>query len=254
MTNKLFVLLPPSEGKESGGVKKVQRDTFAALLDTPRQEVRRALAELLRVPSPERLAKIFKVKGTLLERAVEAATEYVNGSPLQLRAYERYSGVVWSHLEPATLASPLREKILIPSGLYGLTTANDSVADYRLKMDVRLGGLGVLHTFWRGHLADVIGSKTKHSTLCNLLPKEHSEAIDWQALPSSTKVLNITFMNYAGDGVVGHDAKAAKGVVARHLLLEGAQSLQGFEWMGWRAHESEQGWSIRAPKARLLGK
>lgn len=250
MTRKLFVLLPPSEGKEAGGAKKASSSTFAKTLGAGREEVRQALETALRTGTPAKLEKLLKVKGPLLERAIEASHEYVAGDAPVLRAYERYSGVVWKHLDPQTLSSHQLDRVLIPSGLYGLTTARDYVADYRLKMDVRLGDLGLLGSFWREAVTKALATHAKRATIVNLLPQEHEQAIDLDVLSQSANVQTVPFLTYKGEGAAGHDAKAAKGMMARLVLTEGLGALEGFSWQGWKAVSHEGQLQIRAPKKK----
>lgn len=251
MNQKLIVLLPPSEGKQPDGVKKATSDVFARSLGTEREMVKRALREALATESRAKLEKLLKVKGPLLDRALSATELYVANKAPVLKAFERYSGVVWTHLEPATLTKTQRDRILIPSGVYGVTTANDDIADYRLKMDVRLGDVGLVSTFWRSSVSQVIAKATKGTTLVNLLPKEHEQAIDFDLLRETTDVRSIQFLTATGNGVAGHDAKAVKGVVARLLITSGWDALRGFEWQGWKSVGTGSELQVRAPKKKL---
>ena len=152
-----LLLLPPSEGKAHGGRRPGRPDAFAEELRLPRAAVLAELSDVLGSrtrPPPE---AVFGVRGELLERAVAATADLVAGTAAVLPAWRRYSGVVWAGLEPATLTPADRRRILVPSGLYGLTTAADPVADYRLKLLVSLGRLGRLSTFWRPFVTAVAG-------------------------------------------------------------------------------------------------
>jgi len=115
----------------------------------------------------------LKVRGPLLERALEASREVVEGRAGLLAGWRRYCGVVWSHLEPQSLSPAQRRRILVPSGLYGLTTAEDAVADYRLKMNASLPAVGNVAAFWKEHLTAVLIQDLKGVGVVNLLPREH---------------------------------------------------------------------------------
>jgi cytoplasmic iron level regulating protein YaaA (DUF328/UPF0246 family) len=121
----------------------------------------------------------------------------------------------------------------VPSALLGLVTANDPVPDHRLKFDVSLDGLGRLDRYWRPHLTDA-GKKhtTRDDLIVELLPQEHTAAIDVDAIAKRRHLIRTTFR-----GTTGHDAKAVKGALARHLLTEGPTVT--FEWQGWRATYDE---------------
>jgi cytoplasmic iron level regulating protein YaaA (DUF328/UPF0246 family) len=51
--------------------------------------------------------------------------------------------------------------------------------------------------------------------IVDLLPQEHAAAVDWGAL---TNVVHVDLVARAGGAVGGHNAKAAKGLLARHLI------------------------------------
>ena len=56
-----------------------------------------------------------------------------------------------SDAHPAT-----RVRILVPSALYGVTTAEDQIVDYRLTMHAALPGLGNLARYWRQPLTEAL--------------------------------------------------------------------------------------------------
>ena len=233
MTRRLFVLLPPSESKESGGSRTHKEGAFDEALRDPRHDVVAALSSLLTTGASEDIEKTLRVRGALLERAISASYALAEGRARYLPAWRRYNGVVWSHLDPATLSPSLRRRILVPSGLYGVTTAHDSVCDYRLKMSVVLAPIGGLTKFWRPWLTPTLVNHCAGATVVNLLPREHSSAIKMDELHKVCGVVEVRFVS-AGEGVVaGHEAKAVKGILARQLLLEGVGALESFSWRGW---------------------
>jgi cytoplasmic iron level regulating protein YaaA (DUF328/UPF0246 family) len=225
-----LVLLPPSEGKAPGGRGRwlVDAGDFGAL-GPERQAVVDALGRIDRHHDAV-AAKVFGVRGELAQRAIEATEALIEGRALALPAWRRFTGVVWEHLEPATLPAPLRRRVLVPSGLLGLCRATDPVPDFRLKLSVSLPGVGRLDRYWRPKLAGSL-ARTRGS-IVDLLPNEHAAAVDLEAL--GRRVLAVSFVD-AGGAAVGHDAKAVKGEVARAVLLDGIDALDGFAWKGWVA-------------------
>jgi hypothetical protein len=161
-------------------------------------------------------------------------------------AWQRYNGIVWSHLDPATLDDDMRRRVLVPSGLYGINCGSDVIADYRLTMKVNLGELGNLASFWRPTLTRVIEGITG-ATFVNLLPKEHDVALT-KTLELTERTVRVSFLRHGGAGVVGHDAKAVKGVVARKVLVHGVESIDGFRWKGWRGRIDRGNYEVRAPR------
>lgn len=234
MARRLFVLLPPSEGKEPGGSRAAKAGTFDNELDAPRRDVLTALGGLLESGHARDIEKTLRVHGALLERAIASSRALTENRARLLPAWRRYSGVVWGHLDPATLHGTQRRRVLVPSGLYGLTTAQDPIGDYRMKMNVVLAPLGGLATYWRAQLTPVLARHVAGSVVVNLLPTEHASAIDFTQLNTSCHLVNVRFVVEGERVVAGHEAKAVKGILARQLLDHGLGALDTFDWQGWR--------------------
>jgi len=231
-----LLLLPPSEGKAAGGRPPARPDSFAGELAEPRAEVLAELARVLRSRSASTRTSVLGVRGELLERALAATASLVEGTAPVLPAWRRYSGVVWAGLDPATLAPADRRRILVPSGLYGMTTAADPVADYRLKLLVSIGRLGRLSTFWRPAVTHALATRARGRVVVDLLPAEHVHAFDLDGLDPSTRVVRVRFVGADGRRAVGHEAKSAKGRLARDLVDGGLDAVGGFAFEGWRAN------------------
>jgi len=219
----LALLLPPSEGKASGGGPapwSPDSGSLGALLG----ERRRQVVEALEVAGGGD-QKLLGVGGDHLARA-RAANRHLLGAPT-LPAGERYTGVVWDHLDPGGLPAAVRRRagrrVGIVSGLQGLVLMADPVPDYRLKMGARLSPLGVLATWWRPAVTEAIEVWARRRVVVDLLPKEHRAA--WAPDTAAfAEVIRVDLVEPGPAGevrVVGHDAKAAKGLLARHLLLSG---------------------------------
>jgi hypothetical protein len=183
---------------------------------------------------------------------VAAANRVVIGSPT-LRAGERYTGIVWSHLDAATMSLRARvraEGVLVVSALGGLFAFDDPVPEYKLKMASRLGELGPLAKFWRGHLTNALCGLAAGRSVWDLLPEEHRKALDLERVPGAQQV-RVEFHAATGNRAAGHAAKAAKGRFVRHILEAthpGIDSAAAFRWEGWRGEIAGPGLVIvRAP-------
>jgi cytoplasmic iron level regulating protein YaaA (DUF328/UPF0246 family) len=249
---KPLILVPPSEAKTPGGSRSAPKGLFDDALDDDRREVIAALAATLEAGPLRRREIILNAKGPLMERAMVATQELAAGSARVRPAWKRFSGVVWTHLDPATLLPASRKRLLIPSSVYGLSSGEDRIADFRLKMNVGVGSLGTMASFWRSRLTPVIASHVKTAPLVSLLPKEHELSIDLDAISQVRKVVRIAFSDDGGSATVGHDAKAVKGVLARALLLEGLEVLPNFEWYGWKTQYREGVTHVVAPQGPNL--
>lgn len=225
---------------------------FDAALEDDRRRVIEALLATLKGSTARRQEIVLNARGPLLERALEATRRLAEDRVPRLAAWQRYSGVVWSHLAPASLEPAQRRRILIPSSLYGITTAEDRIADFRLKMNVGVAPLGTMSTFWRPKVTPVLAAHAKRSTIVNLLPLEHEAALDLGELARTRHVVRVQFIDGEGGTTVGHDAKAVKGILARTLLTEGLDSLSIFEWQGWRSVPFEGTFQIVSPSQRNL--
>ena len=213
----MFLLLPPSEGKALGGEPRTKwaprQGTFGRALGAKRKEIVEALAA---VGGGD--GALLGVKGDHLDRARSANT-CLNGAPT-LPAAQRYTGVVWDHLDLSSLRAQLKSKalehIIVVSGLMGAVLAGDPVPDYRLKMGARLAPFGTMSKWWVDAVSDAINTHCAGHIVIDLLPNEHRAAFraDAGALHLSARVDLVTPTGKAG----GHDAKAAKGLLARHLL------------------------------------
>jgi uncharacterized protein len=217
---KVLLLLPPSEGKAMGGIAKSkwspQSGTFGKHLSPQRRDIIAALAQ-----AKGGNHTLLGVSGSHLQRAQMANTHLV-GAPT-LPAWQRYTGVVWDHLDMASLTAVHMTRalssIVVISGAHGLVTAGDPIPDYRLKMGARLGSLGTLSKWWQEPLTAALSTYAPRGLILDLLPNEHRAAINWSALPHA---IRVDLVSKKGGRVGGHNAKAAKGQLARHLLMAGS--------------------------------
>lgn len=213
------ILLPPSEGKAEGGTPrsrwKPASGAFGTALGARRAEVAAALAA-----ARGGSEALLGVGGKHLERARNANRALI-GAPT-LPAAQRYTGVVWDHLDlegmTATQRGRAMTRIIVPSGVMGASLAGDPVPDYRLKMGARPAGFGgTMAKWWHDAVSEAINHYARGCVVIDLLPNEHRAAYSPDvALISDHVIVDlVTPTGKAG----GHDAKAAKGRLARHLLL-----------------------------------
>lgn len=236
-----LVLLPPSEGKRDGGGPRNDGGRFASALGPSRRKVLEALAAFFASATASECARLLHAKNELLDRSLAADQALIAGDVLVLPAWQRYSGVVWEHLDPASLPADLRRRILVPSAIYGLNAATDPIANFRLTMSVSLPGIGNVAAFWRDQLTELLAPS--RSPIVDLLPEEHSRAFDPSRLP---QVVRVRFVRGTSARAVGHHAKAAKGAFARHLLLFGLDSAEEFGLPGWKVVRNASGFEVRA--------
>lgn len=219
----VIALLPPSEGKspiDAGPPWDVDDGAFGTALAPRRREVVDALR---RADGGD--VRLLGVRGEHLARARAANLGLLGAGSVP--AWRRYTGVVWDHLDPATLRAVDRRRALVVSGLLGLVRADDPVPDYRLKIGASLPPLGKLSTWWRPALTDALVATAARRFVVDLLPNEHRAALDLVRLGAATRRRDgrsggcTVVLRETGGASGGHGAKAAKGRLARHLLDAG---------------------------------
>ena len=208
----------------------------AGVFDDALAESRGALRSSLAVASADRagVERLTGLRGPLLERAGDSFARLVAGDAPLLATWRRYNGVVWVHLDPATLNRAQRRRILVPSALYGVTAGDDPIADYRLTFHASVPGVGPLGAFWREPVTRALLAVVGRYPVVDLLPTEHRRAVDVERIAEMTRVITVRFQSADGTRAIGHAAKAVKGVLARRLLEEGISALQSFAWGPWR--------------------
>ncbi|HUW03428.1 MAG TPA: peroxide stress protein YaaA [Acidimicrobiales bacterium] len=240
------LLLPPSEGKAEGGhdIWDASAGAYGAL-ERPRRTVARRLAAAMSL-DPSRLTKLLGVKGEALERAVRANRRLIR-RPLALPSAERFTGVVHDHFGLAGMPRAARRRaesdVVFLSALGGVVAPGDPLPDHRAKMSISLEPLGKLSTWWRPQIDEVLGSRLGGSVVVDLLPKEHAAALT--PFPDRwARWIQVRFETEAADGsrrTVGHEAKAGKGLFARHLVEAGSADDDTIQ-----AFATDDGWSVEA--------
>lgn len=214
----LVILLPPSEGKAPGGdgpAWSVNDGRFGPELAAGRTRVLNALKR-----ANGGTAKQLGARGDLLTAAKAANLAALGGATLP--AHERFTGVVWGHLDPPGLPTRARRRaergVLVISALTGLTAWADPVPDFRLKLSASVPPVGNVATFWRPVLSRVLNDHLAGHTVVDLLPHEHGAA--WIPEPDRYDLVRPSLEHRNGKPA-GHGGKAAKGLLARALLTSG---------------------------------
>lgn len=215
----LFILLPPSEGKAAGGSAAAKWRETSGTFGKQLAVQRKALVDQL-AKAKGGDGKLLGVGKAHLARA-QSANVSLRDAPT-LAAHQRYTGVVWDHLDLVSLTSALRTRalksIVVISGLLGAVSAADPIPDYRLKMGARFAPFGLLSTWWHDSLSETLNQAFRGAVVIDLLPQEHRAAFTLD-----TELLSEYFvvgLNEKTGKAGGHDAKAAKGKLARHFITE----------------------------------
>jgi hypothetical protein len=222
------ILLPPSRGKAGGGTGpswERAATAFPELMDE-RRRVRDAVRAALRGGGAA-AERLLGARGEALARAL--ADWDALDTARTLPAVERYRGVVWEALGPATLSPGARRRlgrrVLVPSGLWGVVSARDGVPPYRLGMGASPPGLGRLSTWWRPLVTAAVARRAGTGWVIDMLPTEHAAAIDPAGLGRARLMrVEILVEGDRGARAAGHAGKALKGRLARAILEADART------------------------------
>lgn len=220
MSHAALILIPPSEGKAPGGTGPAWAPgSMAVDLDDRRRAVMAALRSAMRRNQAER-QKLLGVKGVALAAAT-AVNRSVTESPT-MAASQRFTGVLYDALDLTSLPVAARRRadssLLVLSALFGLVAPSDPIPDHKLKMSVSIGRMGKLSTWWRGPISAALSDRAAGRAVWDLLPLEHSAAVDLGAVPRTT----VVFLEPNARGAlvaVAHWNKLLKGALVRHLLV-----------------------------------
>ena len=213
----VLVLLPPSEGKATGG-RGAPLD-LARLSHPALNPVRERLLDALQtaaVRDPEGLRRALACPGS------EVAHDRALRTSPTLPALERYTGVVYEALSYASLSPAGRRRanasLRVASALFGLLSPRDPVPAYRLSGGTSLPGVGSLAAAWRPLLEPELAA---HRLVVDLRSGPYA------ALARVPGAVAVRVLRETGGRrtVVSHDNKHTKGLLARVLCEHGARSV-----------------------------
>ena len=222
MSNSPLILLPPSEGKASGGVDPI---LDLGKLSFPEFEKQRLLMikALANLSSKPRVAqKTLGVKGAALEKAREdnAAVSESHTMP----AIERYTGVMYDFIDYQSLNEEAKScfgaNTIIFSGLFGMVRPFDLIPNYKLKMGARIRLKKACSAIWKPLITSELATVGTDRVIWDLLPNEHSAAWDPHKVPYSDR-FTVRFLEDPGNGklrTLNHWSKAMKGALIRYLV------------------------------------
>ena len=226
MDNKFLILLPPSEGKASGGdgsPMDLETLSFPELNPT-RTRMLKALVQLGSRPRVSR--KLLGVKGVALEKAMESNSSVLTSPTLP--AIERYTGVMYDSIGYRSLSADARivfdQSTVIMSGLFGMVQPHDLIPDYKLKMGAALLKRKTCASLWKPMNSRSLKRVADGGVTWDLLPLEHSAAWDPTEVPCQAR-FSFKFLEKNAGGqlkTVTHLSKALKGALVGHIVANPA--------------------------------
>jgi cytoplasmic iron level regulating protein YaaA (DUF328/UPF0246 family) len=213
---EMFVLIPPSEGKQPGGDRPPLTDIAAPA---------RSMIERLQSYGGD-LERLYGVKGPALIKAVRI-NQGILKSPT-CPAIERYTGVVYKAIDYPSLDAKAKQffnsHARIVSAVFGLLAPLDLIADYKLKID-KLEA----QVFWN----NILTPRVRGIFCVNLLPQAHRRAVS----PDKNLSIDFTFKKGNKSLAAGHHGKHIKGRFVRWLCeyqVTGPDRFEEFQEDGFR--------------------
>jgi cytoplasmic iron level regulating protein YaaA (DUF328/UPF0246 family) len=220
----VLILLPPSEGKTA---PKRGKPLDLARLDLPElTDARRTMLDtLVRLCTDDPGAAAAALGlGPTQAGLVEANADLLSAPTA--RADRVYSGVLYDALGLATLEGPARTRatrwLAIMSSAFGVIRPDDPIPAYRLSGDTRLPGIGIVSSFWKAHLDEVLAPAVGTGLVVDLRSGTYTGF--WRPAAGS-KVATVRVLHEHGGTrkVVSHFNKATKGRIVRDLLVDGGK-------------------------------
>ena len=218
------ILIPPSEGKAKIKPQEIKfQDTDFIFERSVRQVVRQ-----LNLIDNEDLRSIYgtsEAKALLFHRQNEDIFK-----SRCAHAIERYTGVVYQHLDWNTLSEEgkkyMEDNVLIFSGLFGMTTPLTLIPDYKLKMNVLS-----LQYHWTPVLTEALKDE---DLIFDLLPQVYRKAYN----PNSNTIqIEFKVEGKGNTRAAGHYGKAVKGKFIRFLSenqISNMKDFKDFEYDGFK--------------------
>ena len=145
-------------------------------------------------------------------------------------AIERYTGVVYEHLNWETLNKDaqnfLDNHIYIFSGLFGMVTPKTLIPDYKLKMNVLS-----LQYHWSPIITEEL---KKEELIIDLLPQVHRKAYN---KGDNVTPIDFQVVKKGKKSAAGHFGKAVKGQFIRYIAenqITSTDDFGGFEYSGFK--------------------
>lgn len=124
-----------------------------------------------------------------------------------------------------------QEKLRILSGLYGVLKPLDLIQLYRLEMGIRWAPEGHtnLYAYWGDTLARLLAEDAGDIPIVNLSSQEYAKAMDHPILKGKVTSLQFKEQRGATFKLIGTYAKTARGRMARFLVQERVDTIEGIK-------------------------
>lgn len=209
----MIVLLPPSEGKSdvlgAAGFQELNPELYGdsqGVLKHLRALPEGDVGKFLGVKNPEK---------ALAWRKRDLAIAKAGCVP----ALERYTGVVFTYLDYATLKAKKRAcaRLHVVSGLFGVISGATPIPGYKMPMNPWLA------RYWVEKNTARIGAIAKGGPVVSLLSQSYAKAHGYEG------AAHVDFKVQGGKKSAGHFGKAIKGRFVRFLIENNVKSQKDFD-------------------------
>ena len=231
----MLTIISPAKTLDYETPSPVTQSSIPAFLDDAQE-----LIHLLRDMTAEEIGSLMKISPSLAELNIERFRLWqhpftTNNAKQALFAFR---GDVYASLDAGNLTTEeimfAQNHLRILSGLYGLLRPLDLMQPYRLEMGTRLANPRGrnLYAFWGDSITEALDTELAgqdNNTLVNLASHEYFKAIRPARLKA--RVVTPVFKEFKGGEykVIGLFAKRARGMMARFIVREGLDKLDGLK-------------------------
>jgi cytoplasmic iron level regulating protein YaaA (DUF328/UPF0246 family) len=215
----VFILLPPSESKASGGhLPPLRLDGL--LFPHLRAARERMLAALAAISGDLPAARSALGVGAAQDREIADNVQLATAPTMP--ALHRYTGVLYEAVDVPRMTAAERARadarVLITSALFGVLGAADAIPAYRLSAQARLPGMGSVAAVWRAPLTPLLAGLP--GPVVDLRSGAYAA---FAPVPGAVTVRVVSTRPDGSRAVVSHFNKATKGRLARLLATSRAE-------------------------------
>ncbi|MGE4443460.1 MAG: peroxide stress protein YaaA [Candidatus Altimarinota bacterium] len=194
---KIIFLLPPSEGKKTGG--SFESEILSFPFEKPLKIIKNVTE------------KDLKCTGKRFEEAQKLNKNIENGPFLE--AIQRYSGVMYNSIGYEKMSKKgqkyFENHFLIFSGMYGIVKPKDCIGNYKLPIEAKN-----LSGFWKEKITQTL-KNLEVDIIVDFLPLSYKKMIDFSQI--GKKVLEVNFIEKSSQNKIAHGVKKIKGEYIQYI-------------------------------------
>lgn len=231
----MLVLLSPAKTLDYQSILPTDVHTLPRLLESSQQ-----LIDLSRQLSASEIANLMSVSGKIAQLNVERFRDWQIDFDFSnsRQAIFAFKGDVYTGLDAYQFSDSdlnfAQQHLRMLSGLYGVLRPLDLMMPYRLEMGTKLQNIHGrnLYQFWGHQITDMINQDLaeQHSDLLiNLASDEYYKAVKESKVQA--KIIKPVFLDQKNGQykVISFYAKKARGLMARFIIENRVQSIEGLK-------------------------